>query len=807
MERIFFSKNNYNLIYNLTGKHVYESIGIDIAKNIKYENEIKNIMKSVFTQKNNLNINFKNLNDLDCSNALSKKVLNIAINYFKNNENNENKYKNDNIKINNKKLHINQIERNNISNINIENKLDNRPIPSFVIEENDINKKYKELQNERTSILNNKPNTEPIFKDEIHEDNIDIKKKFQNISSEREEEFLNNPNNDENPINNAWNLNRNKITSSLEPENITNSEYKINTIDNQLLPSIDESNNIDLDSQFNLIMNNDLNDLKSKFENTSVKDRFNEFQNELTIDNSDLSENKLYEELPIKLSISPQKELLSNYENNLENKNKKNIKKKKYNLIINSLDRQWYGEITENNGNFVYYDSPYTDRYKYVVNFSSNPDTTVKIPIYENNKTIPLNINKHQDKIKMLHGEFISNDQNEGFTWDGIHYNKYNPTKEKGEIKDYYLSIFKGSGNSINIDKIFKNVKKVTLKRLILPNDDNILSCCIITNRLSNTISKYNENIETKNINNMIPDLIERHSFVNSNFGNKNLPYIFIHIDELDSNIQYTNNFNKSLFAKPFFDKEYSSSNSRGWSYYKNDDGDYTDFSSSISSDLNKLTIELLKPDGTIFSDVKDNLKITKLGWNGSEYNSRSNYAISETELNEYEFIIIEFDKYIHESNFKNGDKIIIKNIRFQYNQNMLNSTQQSEISTFLENEAYIVRWKNDLYWYNLYDTGLYKTDLREITNPFNSNEKINAHADNNHQMINRIMVKNKRTLNSDTGEYTLFGKNIYTLNTTNGFDFITGQPIDQNMINVYGYLINTNLQHTLILDIETEEF
>lgn len=334
MERIFFSKNNYNLIYNLTGKHVYESIGIDIAKNIKYENEIKNIMKSVFTQKNNLNINFKNLNDLDCSNALSKKVLNIAINYFKNNENNENKYKNDNIKINNKKLHINQIERNNISNINIENKLDNRPIPSFVIEENDINKKYKELQNERTSILNNKPNTEPIFKDEIHEDNIDIKKKFQNISSEREEEFLNNPNNDENPINNAWNLNRNKITSSLEPENITNSEYKINTIDNQLLPSIDESNNIDLDSQFNLIMNNDLNDLKSKFENTSVKDRFNEFQNELTIDNSDLSENKLYEELPIKLSISPQKELLSNYENNLENKNKKNIKKKNTILLL-----------------------------------------------------------------------------------------------------------------------------------------------------------------------------------------------------------------------------------------------------------------------------------------------------------------------------------------------------------------------------------------------------------------------------------------------------------------------------------------
>ena len=846
MERIFFSKNNYNLIYNLIGKHIYDSIGIDIAKDTKYEDEIKNIMKSVYSQKSTLNISFKNLNDSESSNALSKKVLNIAINYFKNNEIKSNN------KINDKKLQINQIERNNNTpKINNENKLDNRPVPSFIIEDNDVNKKYEALQNERTSILNNKSDYEPIFKDDIQEKDIDIKKKFQNISKEREQEFLNNPNNDENPVNNAWNLNRTKITSLEQniksgtegPEmnikqsnqktnispfdekmNIKSYEDKINTQDNQLLPSINESNNMNLDSQFNLILDNDLNDLKSKFENTSVKDRLSEFQNELSIDkNNELKMNsepvnnydsnnfnQLKNELSIeephmKLSISPKNETFTNYQNNKNKQAKINIKK--YNLIINSLDRQWYGEITEKNGNFVYYESPYTDRYKYVVNFSSNPDTTVKIPIYENNKFKPLNINKSEDKIKMLHGELISNDQNEGFTWNGIHYNKYNPTKEKGEIKDYYISIIKGSGNSINVDKTFKNVKKVTLKRLILPNNNYTSSCCILTNRLSNTVSKYNEDLKKDNINNMIPDLLEKPSFVNTIFDNKNLPYILIHTEELNSNIEYTNNLNKSLFAKPFFDKEYSSKNSRGWSYYKNDDGDHVDFSKAVSSDLNKLTIELLKPDGTLLSDVKDDLMINKIGWNGSGYNSRSTMLPnSQTEYNEYEFIIIEFDKYIHESNFKNGDKIIVKNMKFESNENRLNSSQQSEISNFLEYEGYVVRWDNDLYWYNLFDSGLHKTALREITNPLNSNEKINAHGDNNHQMINRIIIKNKRTLNKNTGEYTLFGKNIHTLNPTNGFDFITGQAMDQNMINVYGYLINTNLQHSLIVDIETEE-
>tara|TARA_Y100000385_G_scaffold289023_1_gene357244 strand:- start:923 stop:3514 length:2592 start_codon:yes stop_codon:yes gene_type:complete len=860
MEQIYFSKNNYNSIYNYIGEILYNKLGIDISNDDNYNNHIVKIMKSVYSQKDSLGINFKGLDNKDISKVLSKKVVNISINYFENqkNSNQENNIKMnifekkpEQTKINNKKLQINSIDRNRMNrNIKSENKLDNRPQPSFVLEQDDVNKKYEELQTARSSLTNSTSDITPKFRDEYEEQDIDIKKKFENISRIREKEFSENANNDENPKNNAWTLNRKSV----------NSKSDINLdIENNLLPSINENNKTDLDSQFGLIMNNDsITNLKEKFENTSVQDRLNEFQNNIEIDkkkseleyynkdnqstpinelinnsdnniesfkqkqnipmvNNSINElfkenipmvnnsiNELFKENIPKFNNSNNELLISNEK---EDKTKQKTIKKNYSLIINSLDRQWYGEVIEKNGVFNNFESPYTNRYKYTVNFSSNPDTTIKIPIYQNNKYLPLNINNPDDKLKMLKGEMTLNDQN-GFTWNGIHYNKYNPSNPKGEQKDYFLSLVKGGTQAINIDKTIKNIRKITLKRVIIPNDENISSSCVVTNRMSDTISKYNEDKKNTKGNNITPNDVKTPSYVDLNIGTKNLPYILIHIEEFNSNIQYTNNFNKNLFAKPFYDKEFKYKNDRGWIYYKNDDGDCVSYNNNTLSEINKLTIELLKPDGTTISDAKDDLFVTKLGWNGTTYNSHSLVGPNDSSLLcEYEFIILELNKYIHESNFKNGDKIIIKNLKFQSNETRLNSSKQAEITNFLENDSYVIRFDNDLYWYNMHDSGLNKTDLILKTNPLD-NTMIQAHGDNNHRMINRILIQNKRTLNENNGTYSLFGSDI-NLISTRGYDYITGKPLDENdenMINVSGYLINTNLQHSLILDIETEE-
>ena len=119
MERIYFSRNNFNVIYNIIGSKLYEQYAYDIGNDNRFEKEVVNILKSVFQQKDTFKIDTRNISDEQYSNELSKQVLGIAMNYFsKYIENNNlgnkkttkqsklNKHKGDN-----KKLQVNSIHR------------------------------------------------------------------------------------------------------------------------------------------------------------------------------------------------------------------------------------------------------------------------------------------------------------------------------------------------------------------------------------------------------------------------------------------------------------------------------------------------------------------------------------------------------------------------------------------------------------------------------------------------------------------------------------------------------------------------
>ena len=67
-------------------------------------------------------------------------------------------------------------------------------------------------------------------------------------------------------------------------------------------------------------------------------------------------------------------------------------------------------------------------------------------------------------------------------------------------------------------------------------------------------------------------------------------PYYFVCVDEFNSNIISTKNFNEKIFCKIHFDKELSFGNdSRSYLYYKNDDDDYTLFYSSPADLIDSL--------------------------------------------------------------------------------------------------------------------------------------------------------------------------------------------------------------------------
>ena len=521
MDRIFFSKNNFNVLYNIIGEKIYKRYNFDIANNSKYETEILNIMRSVYQQRNVYNIP-ENISPQKYSNELSKRVLGISINYLGSNLQ--------------KPQPIVRTQQKQNTRVN-KNRLDNRPQPSFKKETNDINKMYEHMQNMRNNELDKGPDTSVNFQDETDEPSVDVNSKFEEMARIRRQEFEENQNND--PNNNAWakdikNTDRDLSSTRLQDLNVVeNTSNKIpnQTIDEDIkkemlvntqdsLPGFNDIENVSsLDSQFGLLSDNKntMAELSNKFESTSVQDRLKQFERDRNIDmtiepKKEASQNSVnvsQEQHPKnlytqELSMDNNTKSGDTLENfyKLETTKSEHLKspevydEKTYNLIINSIDRDWFSEQN-------------ALRYKYTVNFG----------ILENNL------------------------------------------------------------GGIGTQRTFRNVTSVKLKRLILPNYD-----------------EYCDEIYA---------------------GFKTEPYLLLHIDELNSNVITTNRVNKSIFCKPHFDKEYCCKDegdlTRGFTYYCNNDCDITEFYPTPKSELNKLSIELMRSNGKLYSETMDNVCVNKL--------------------------------------------------------------------------------------------------------------------------------------------------------------------------------------------------
>ena len=763
MERIYFSKNNFDVIYNIIGEKIYKKYKVDISDADKYETKMLDLMKSIYIQKKEFNIDFNRLSPQIASNELSKKVLDIVYSFFS-------KYIDSTIQKPNVKEPV------EIS----QNRIDIRAESSTKTSLDDVNKRYEELQNERYSTIPDKQKETPIFKDNIEEPLIDVNKQYELLSKNRNSELPNEP---------TIKLN---ITEPSTP-NITNN----------VLPGKDSQNQT-LDAQFGLFTDTNMDDLKQKFEETSVADRLKEYEKMRNMSsfpppaaNDHLSTfpaptandhlntfppptandhlntlpaptandhlntlpaptandhlntfppptaNDHLNTFPAPTANDREKTTLNDFFKILEQKKEHNYVKRTYNIVINSIDRQWWGVIDNNET----YESSYTQRYKYVVNFAPVSDTSVKVPIYENNKFIPPDL----DTLN-----------NEGFTLKGKDYPPYDPTLPKGNVVNTITLLFKGGNDGISINNIIKNVVSVKLKRLVMPNND-----------ISHSVNVSNKPISEQHADSLLigedPTLNINVEPRYSNYytGFKSEPYLFVHMDGYDSNIITSNNFNKSIFAKPHFDKEFrynSDTNScsylsRGWSYFKNEDGDFTEFRPAPLSEITKLSIELLRPDGSLYSSEKDNLEISNIAFYNTDNDSTPTYP---------DFLKLtlgggDANGWVQDSYFNNGDKIIVKHIKWLDSGIEWNESIKNTISEYLNKGAYITRWNDDSEEYGI----------------------------SQNRLLNTILVANP-LLKLENGELE-WDEDLYG-------------EVPENSINVIGFLINYNLQHSLILEMVTEE-
>ena len=81
MERIYFSKQNFEVVFKVVNRKVNEEVDYQILSDDNFKQELIKIMKTVYQSRNKFKIS-PNTNSVDISRYLSQKVINISTSYF-----------------------------------------------------------------------------------------------------------------------------------------------------------------------------------------------------------------------------------------------------------------------------------------------------------------------------------------------------------------------------------------------------------------------------------------------------------------------------------------------------------------------------------------------------------------------------------------------------------------------------------------------------------------------------------------------------------------------------------------------------
>ena len=172
MEKIFFSKENFGIIYNILKDKIQTQLKFDISSNQKFHKELINIIKAVYQQRSTFNLP-SNTSLLDTSRYLSQKSINVALSYFTENINKITTTTN-----------VDQLQRDMDSgHQNLHNKLDSRPLSTQQQQHSHTNgtsnvmSSFNKLLSERDAAPNTMP-TAISFKEPNNDSNNDIQTKY-----------------------------------------------------------------------------------------------------------------------------------------------------------------------------------------------------------------------------------------------------------------------------------------------------------------------------------------------------------------------------------------------------------------------------------------------------------------------------------------------------------------------------------------------------------------------------------------------------------------------------------------------------
>ena len=271
-------------------------------------------------------------------------------------------------------------------------------------------------------------------------------------------------------------------------------------------------------------------------------------------------------------------------------------------VIINSWDRKWYGEYQQeknyNSGEFTGTREDFLNKYGGLEQWNS-ASLTGNVTRVKSNYPSRYNYRIH-----------FNNDAGNNMT-------EYDSNGNRMEFTN---------NGSIGVNRRFKNIDSFCVKKLLMPNLDEYLT---------------NEN------NNQVY------------IGSKTEPFLYIAFDEYNSNLITSSKNVKNPFSKVVMAGEYNfhdvdykdnsgdtTTDARGYIVFIDEEMFVKQFYPSPLADLDCLTFNLLRANGQLYSDVKDNLEIINI-----DCQTNANY------------FILTLNQQVEQHYFKQGDRVLIKNL------------------------------------------------------------------------------------------------------------------------------------------------
>lgn len=614
MEQLFFSKENFGIIYNILRNKLNTTSNYDINSNPKFKDELINIVKTIYKQRNTFNVP-SNTSDADLSRYLSQKVINVSINYFTETI---------------KKSGQNQMSRdiNNAPNTNNINQIDNRPqaTSQFTNGKSNVMSNYNKLLNER----DNQPKAMPApinFKDNLNASNNDIKNKYSELSSQRQSDYES--------IAKSSSHNQQNVVQNTQ-------DFMQNTLPQQNLLSNPSSAQI----QHLMAQQKEIQEKLNQFQKQDNNVNFS-YNHPSQISMSDSNQKKLFME-STQVNFNPTTQ--QNPQFNSENNDKlNNILNNQFTSLTEENDSSISGNDMEPDQNINYNDliqdingstSTVNDQFNTITDVSDKQFPTKPFSDETQDDSIKLVTETPNLELDVIKDSI--NKQSTAINNTNNNIDKLLQLYQENDISKYYETI-------LDIPRLIKeqNTKSLTIKthNLIVSSRDRNLSNndfdkynfrIVFGAESSQTVSQIENNTDNSINNDMesakqsAPVVFKSSGLDNPSVSQvlKNVisiklrrviipkpreefnfpePYFFVAVDEFNSNIISTKNFNEKIFCKIHFDKQlvYNEGTEEGrtYLYYKNDDDDFTIFYSSPLAKLDRLTLKLLDSEG---NNVKD---------------------------------------------------------------------------------------------------------------------------------------------------------------------------------------------------------